>query len=236
MISVFLYSHEKRELSVFSKIGREIVGRLSDDDWDFLGYSNKKLVFDFLKSNPIIHMSCIDVIDENGVAMAERLRQCNSGMYIILLTDATVSPVMYIRPTIMAGSLLLRPLSPDCIKKVFTEAVTEFLKKSEEKQGESFVIENRDGRQLVPYNRIVFFESREKKIYLCAGSKEYSFYDTLDNLEQNLPEGFMRCHRSFIVARSSIKKIILSQNTIILEDGYRVPLSRSYKSVFKELK
>lgn len=236
MISVLLYSHEKRELSVFSRLGREIVGRLSDDDWDFLSYDDKRLVLDLLKSNPIIDMSCVDITVENGVEMAEMLRQCNNGMYIILLTDASVSPVLYIRPTIMAGSLLMRPLSAEKIKKVFTEAVSEYLKKFNEGKDDLFVIENRDGRQLIPYGKITFFESREKKIYVSAGSKEYSFYDTLDNLEQKLPEGFLRCHRSFIVARSGIDRIVLSQGTIILKDGCRLPLSRSYRSVFKEFK
>lgn len=236
MISALLYSHEKKELSAINRLGKEIVCRISEDDWDFLSFSDKKTVLEFLGRNPVIDMSCIDIVDANGISVAERLRATNNNMYIILLTDASVSPVLYIRPTIMAGSLLMRPLTADAVKRVFTEAVVEYLRKFEKNDGESFVIDNRDGRQLVPFSRIIFFESREKKIFANTGSKEYSFYDTLDNLEQNLPEGFLRCHRSYIVARKRIKKIMLSQNIIILDNGYTVPVSRSYKSVFKELK
>lgn len=236
MISMLFYSHDKRELIAFDKLGREVVSRVSDDDWDFLCYHDKKLVRDFLAKNPVIDLSCVDVADNGGVELAEALRRDNEEMYMILLADATVSPVVYIRPTIMAGSLLMRPLSRDSVKSVFFEAFRRYLRKFEESTGESFLIDNRDGRQLIPYSKICFFESRDKKIYVNAGTKEYSFYDTLDNLQDKLPEGFLRCHRSFIVARSYIKKIMLSQNMIVLENDSIVPLSRSYKSIFKEIK
>ena len=68
----------------------------------------------------------------------------------------------------------------------------------------------------------------------CAPERA-SFYDTLDNLEQKLDSDFVRCHRSFIIAKSRIKKVMLSKNLILLDNGYEIPLSRSYKSAIKEL-
>ena len=141
-------------------------------------------------------------------------------MFIILLADAAVPPTLYIRPSVMAGSLLLRPLSSDSVRRVFSEAFGEYLKKLSSGDGDAFVIDSRDGRQLVPYGRISYFESR----------------DTLDNLGQRLPDGFARCHRSFIVNLSAVKKVMLSQGMIELNNDGIVPLSRSYKTVFKELK
>lgn len=236
MISMLIYSHEKRELKAFDRLGREIVSTISDDDWDFLTYNDKRRLFAFLEKNPVVDLSCIEVADSEGVSLAERLRQINREMYMILLTEVSVSPALYIRPTIMPSSLLLRPLQAETVKRVFLEAFQEHLKKYDLSNDKSFLIEGRDGRQLIPYSRIRYFESREKKIYINAGSEEYSFYDTLDKLEQKLPEGFLRCHRSFIVAQSCIRKILLSQSMILLDNGDSLPLSRTYKSVFKELK
>lgn len=237
MILMLCYSHIKKELTVFRQLSYDITCRISDDDWDFLNYCDKKLLMEYLSENPVIDISCVDVAAESGIEIAEDLRSRNGNMYIILLADGKMSPMSYIRPSIMAGSLLIRPLTVDVVKTVFMEAISEYLRKFHKEKGElSFVIDNRDGRQLVPYEQILFFESRDKKIFACTDGMEYSFYDTLDNLEQNLADGFIRCHRSFIVARSRIKKILLSQNTILLDNGCQIPLSRSYKSVFKELK
>ena len=73
-------------------------------------------------------------------------------------------------------------------------------------------------------------------MFVNTGNQEYAVYDTIDNLQERLPEGFLRCHRSFIVAKSKIENVYLSKNYIALEDGMTVPLSRSYKEVLKELK
>ena len=236
MISVLLYSHEKRELTLFSKTGREVVGKISADDWQFYGYRDCETIYRFLSEHPLIDISCVDVAAMDGIRLAEHLRKQNREMFMVLLADMSVSPMDYIRPTIMAGSLLMRPVCAENVKRVFTEAAGAYIQKMQQDAESLLMIENRDGKQPVPYSGIMFFESREKKIYVNTGKTEYAFYDTLDNLEQKLPEGFLRCHRSFIVAKKRIKAIMLSRSTIVLDDGSELPLSRSYKHIFKELK
>lgn len=236
MISVLMYSSDKRELSDFGRYGREALSVLSEDDWSFIGYEKRELVYNFLSGHPLIDISCVDIVSDGGVGLAEDLRRQSSKMYMILLADLSVSPTVYIRPSIMAGSLVLRPLTAEGIKRVVAEAAVAYIRKLEHSENEVLLIENKDGRQPVPYQAIAFFESREKKIYANTGKKEYAFYDTLDNLEQRLPSNFIRCHRSFIVAKSRITNIFISRGIIVLNDGSELPLSRSYKSYFKELK
>ena len=54
-------------------------------------------------------------------------------------------------------------------------------------------------------------------------------------LEQTLPDEFIRCHRAFIVRRSRISCIRLSQNCLTLDNGETLPLSRTYKPRLKGL-
>lgn len=233
---MLMYSHVKKELMAFVSMGREISCKISEEDWNFLSYSQKQRLLEFLQENPIIDISCMDVTSEKGIEMAEKVRKLNSDTHIILLSDLSVSPAAYIKPSIMAGSILLRPLTKENIKKVFLSAMSDYLSKISKTDEKNFVINTHEGRQLIPISHILFFESREKKIYIVTKNREYPFYDTLDNLENNLSNVFLRCHRSFIVSKLYIKKIFLSQNTIILKNDYSVPLSRTYKNVFKGLK
>lgn len=71
-------------------------------------------------------------------------------------------------------------------------------------------------------------------MYLNTDTEEYAFYDTLDELTKRLSDGFIRCHRSFLVNKNKIEKVFLSQNRLVLEEDFEIPLSRSYKPALKE--
>ena len=234
MISMLFYSRDRVELRLFDTAGREVAGKYSEDAWQFLSYFQAKSLQGLLEQSPLIDLSCVEVTNEDGLVLAEQLRRLNKEMYMILLTDVTVSPARYIRPTVMAGSLLLRPVQRETVHDVFSEAVQVYLKKINDSSAEFFTVDTREEKRKIPYGRILYFESREKKIYINTGTEEYSFYDTLDRLEQELPEAFLRCHRSFIVSRHCVQKVRLSQSLVLLENGTEIPLSRSYKKVFKE--
>ena len=236
MITVVLYSQYKKDVRIFCQLGADIVSELCEEDWDYFGSDCKEKILEYLQSDPVIHISCVDVGAEDGVAVSEKLRHANKEMFMVLIADATISPLRYIRPTIMASSLLMRPAGEEDIRNVLREAVRDYLVRCAAPDTErNFVINTHEGRSLIPYSSIRYFESRNKKIYVNVGCREYSFYDTMDSIEQRLDAGFVRVHRSFIIAKSRISRVMLSRNVVILDDDGVIPLSRSYKSALKEL-
>lgn len=163
------------------------------------------------------------------------MRSTNKDMSILLIVDLSLSPATYIIPSIMAASLLIRPFDRAAVKNVLDTVLKDYCEYFEQEDGgKSFVVETREGKRLVPYSGIVYFESRNKKIFLGTDNEEYSFYGTLDNLEETLDDRFIRCHRSFIAAKKRISKIVLSKNIVVLDNGCEIPLSRSYKGKVKE--
>ena len=237
MITMLMYSRVKNELRLLKDVGFEVSCRLSEDDWDFQTFDDIDEVSALLEKNPVLDLALMEVGDASGVRLCEQMRRRSAALYLILLTDLSVSPATYIKPTVMASSLILRPLTREGVTGVLTEAVRELMRRRSGQDSEDvFVVDNRDGKRLIPLSQISFFESRNKKIIINTEYEEYSFYDTLDEIEARLGDGFVRCHRSFIVAKSKIKRIMLSGGVLLLEGDYQIPLSRSYKSYFKELK
>lgn len=75
---------------------------------------------------------------------------------------------------------------------------------------------------------ILYFESRKRLVFLITAKGEYQFYQKLDILEKQLSEdGFLRCHRSFLVQERYVKS--WKENALWLEDGREIPVSRTYE-------
>jgi len=237
MISLVLCNHISTELRAMEEYSHYLAGRLSEEEWQFYLFENGEEMCSFLEKKPIFDIMCMDLEIPGAIGELEKLRSLNPHAHIILVATTDISPMSYMRPGIMAGSLLLRNYTPQQLHTVFEEAFRTYLKKfeSDEEKEEVYVVDTREGRQLIPYSRIYYFEAREKKIVVGCVSSEVVCYDTIAGLEERLPEYFVRCHRSFIINRKKAVKLILTQNMILLEDNIRIPVSRSYRMALKEV-
>lgn len=235
MISFLAYTKSENELTLLKQTVTDISSILSDEDLKMYGFSSRDKFEKFLQNCPVLDISCVDVCENGGIDYAKKVRSTNQNMSILLIVDLSLSPATYIIPSIMAGSLLIRPFDRTNAKNVLDTIFKDYYRHFEKEDGsKSFVVETREGKRLVPYSGIVYFESRDKKIFLGTDNEEYSFYGTLDKLEESLDDRFIRCHRSFIAAKKRISKIVLSKNIVVLDNGCEIPLSRSYKGKVKE--
>ena len=209
---------------------REQAAFYTDADWRYVESGSVKELYELAESVGQADLLCLDVTMRQGVEAAEKLRMTYPHAYMILVADLSISPVKYLRPSVRAESLMLKPLYDEQICQVLGEAVRLYAGRMEKPDTEDFfVVENRGSRELVEYERILFFESREKKVYLSTETEEYGFYDTLDSLEKRLNEAFIRTHRSFLVNKRKIEKVELAASQAVLTDGTRIPLSRTCK-------
>lgn len=236
MVSMMVYDPHTEELELMKTLIRKAAAVLTEEKWQMDFFARREQVAQFLKDRPLLDMLCYDVSPKGSIEDLERIREIYQNALLLLIADAAMSPMEYIRPTILASSLLLRPVSPGQAQDQITDLVERFVNQTLDGKEESLVIEAREGKTYVPLSQIYYFEAREKRIYVRLKKKELAFYETMENLEQRLPEQFVRCHRSFIVSKKRIRKVMLSKNLIELEQGMEIPLSRSYKSAFKEQK
>ena len=237
MISMLICSPEEKELRYFASVMKELAASESDERWEFRYCHSADEMTLAADSGDIFDMICIDADVPEMLTAAGRLKALNPDAHIIIVARKNVSPASYILPAVFGMGLIMRPLGAQEVEEGLRENVRAYVRKmSGAGTGNSFVLDSKEGRMLIPYNSIAYFESREKKIFLYTSKNEYSFYDTLDRLEKDLPAGqFIRCHRSFIVSRDKISSIAAAKNLIILDNGEMVPLSRTYKAELKSM-
>ncbi|RKJ02692.1 LytTR family transcriptional regulator [bacterium D16-54] len=234
MVSMIVYDPHAEEMELIKKLVRQAAAVLTEEKWQMEFFTRREQVAAFLKDRPLLDLACYDVSPKGSIDDLERIRRDYQKMRLLLIADASMSPMEYIRPTILASSLLLRPISPEQAREQLMELVEQFQDQAFHGQEESLVIETREGRTYVPLAQIYYFEAREKRVYVRLKKQEMAFYETMEHLEERLPDYFVRCHRSFIVSRQRIRKVMLSKSLIELEQGMQIPLSRSYKPAFKE--
>lgn len=229
------YCSVHAEARALADIAWDIAAKLDFQDWR--GDVREKLD-DFLRaleSAAQLELCCMDVVPEGTIAAAERVRSAFAKAQLLLIAEPQISPTQYLKPSIRATSLLLRPYTNEQARMAMAELMRDWVRSEDVRQKDCFLIDTRQGRSWIPYGSISYFEARERKIFLCMNTKEIPFYDTLENLEQNLPNDFLRCHKGFIVNRWHIDRIVFSHNAIMLRDGAQIPISRSYKSAFKDI-
>ena len=237
MIAMAAYDENRAELEELKIVTKELAAKLGEDRWNIAQIPELKQLRAYLEEAPLLDMLMYDVTRLDALEYLRQIRRAYRSAGLLILADLRTSPMTYMKPDIHADSLLLRPWSKEQIWEVLEEFIRGYLEavKNTKQTGEQFyVIDTKEGSIRIPYEKIYFFEAREKKIYICAGREAFGFCHTIDKLAEELPEQFIRCHRGFIVNSLKIRKIMLSQNRICLADGYEVPLSRSYKADLKE--
>ena len=204
----------------------------TDEELQLKTYQKSSLLLSQLESADLLDLAVVDVTMEGGFEAARAIRKMFPTAEIMIVADVTVSPMKYMCPSIRASALLLRPVSPGC-----EDAVREFFfllaDQEKEDKNNTLWIENRKGIFRVPFDQICYLEAREKKVFVRTLVEEMGIAGTLEKLAEKLPDNFKRCHRSFIVNTEHIVQIKLSENQLNLRGGLFVPISRSYRNLFK---
>lgn len=82
----------------------------------------------------------------------------------------------------------------------------------------------------LPTKDICYIESRNHHIYICRETGHQEIRLTLSEVEAMLGEQFQRCHSSYLVNLECVREF--GKTDIVLRDGKRLPLSRTYAKHF----
>ena len=177
-----------------------------------------------------------DVTASGILPVLERIRRENPELKLVVVADPSVSPMVYIRPTIQPVALMLRPLGAELARSTLSEVLRmlpDHRGREAEQDDSCFTVELRGNLQRIPYRDILYYEARNKRLILHLRRREIAFGGTLEKLEEELPPGFLRTHKSFIVNTGAVVEIQYGQNQVILDGEVAIPISRSYKPKVK---
>lgn len=233
MPTMLVYDPHKMEINLI----RNQLSSICKVEEDLIFHSATTLQELVVRVNELdeISVSCTD-FEADGETAIRIVKDRDPTTLPIIIADSSTSPLLYVRPSIMAAGLLLRPLSERQVATMLREVIDAVWKKERERlfNNEVFAFSTKEGVIRIPYSQILYFEARNKKIVVCTSRSETEFYATLENLTNKIPDYFLRCHKGFIVNKLLVDRVDLSQNALHLINGFQVPISRSFKTAVKE--
>lgn len=209
-----------------SKETADILTRTCFDvtDIQFFFYeTGMQIINDVMKQDFLVDLLFIDIIlpDINGLKTVEFIRKQNLKTDIIFLTEAAEFALDGYR--YHAFDFLVKPVEPKRMEKVMRRYLEEKVNPCQE------VVEVyiRGCGQKLQLQKIMFFESRERKIAAVTAADKVEFYMKMNELSERIVhKDFIRCHQSYIVNRNFISSVTATE--VLLLDGRRIPMSKRY--------
>lgn len=236
MIAVFVCDRNKQEQDLIAQSCKEQVAQNSEEQLRLESTAEEGALSSAAEAEQPVDLLYYEFRKGQEVGELRTFRRRYGDAMVMLITDAAVSPLEYLRPGVSPDSLLLRPLTEERLEPVNAEFMESFFARFDRRETEScFLVDTRDEKIFIPFFHIYYFEARDKKLFVRTKNEEYAFYDTMEGLGKQLPEQFRRCHRSYIVNVDKITRILPGENYIELSGQLGVPISRSYRAEFKDV-
>jgi DNA-binding LytR/AlgR family response regulator len=159
----------------------------------------------------------------NGVELAQRIRRDNESMQIVFITG--YPDFIALGYEVSALHYLMKPVSEAKLFSVLDKACKNLNKI------ERAILLNIGGEIVrIPVSAILYVEAFGHSITIAAATGLYDAKLTITEIQNELGEGFIRCHRSYIVGLKHVGRI--TKTDVVLDNGKAIPLSRrSYNEV-----
>lgn len=162
----------------------------------------------------------------NGIEIAKNLRKNNSLMYLIFITGH----FEYIISAYECKTFdfIQKPFS----RKKLESTIIRLFEDLNDNTPNFIKLPN--NRELVNQNLVNYIQKDGMKAIYSTDSGDLKTYASFNNLSINLPNNFVRCHKSYIVNINKISSINLSDNTIYFPDS-KCFIGPKYKNHFVEV-
>lgn len=187
---------------------------------------------ELLASGKSFDMALLDIQMEgmNGIDTARRLREQREDTLIVFITGSR--EYVFDAFDVSAFNYLLKPIEEKKFTRVLECAAEEVKKrrKLQEHERRSLFVKTKRRGITLNIDKIMYIESRSKKVEIHTTDREIELYSTMNEMEAQLGEEFYRCHRSYIVNMAYIAEY--SSDSIILRNGETVYMAKDKYSEF----
>lgn len=163
--------------------------------------------------------------DENGIDIVSRISENHPDILTVFITAFAEKFSEEIFLKIKPYGYMHKPIKDDVLQHYLNSAKHDIELKTRT-LSVKIGLDSID----ISFAKIIYVESEKRlsHIYVNGCEKPYDTYAKLDDIENNLDNGFIRCHKSYIVNVNYIKSI--EKDCFALKDGKKISISKAMHS------
>lgn len=181
-------------------------------------------LFDFHKQYDIIFTD-IDMPKINGYDASKKIRSIDENVVLVFVTQLTQYAIKGYE--VDASDYILKPIEYNSLKLKMKRFVKQVHKRNEDI---IIVATSTNEKVTLKLSEIIYIESDDHLLKYKTKDNEYFSFGSLNKLESKLSSLFFRCHSSYLINLSYVKK--LEQKSIYLKNDFIIPLSRARRKIF----
>lgn len=166
----------------------------------------------------------IDMPELNGISLAKKIREQSIPSELIFVT--ILKEYVLDAFEVEAVDYIYKPV--DLIR--LEKAVKRAIKKRDNEHKKSLFVQTKQFCKTIPLQQIYYIEVINRKIYIHTKDGVVEYYAKLQEVQNQLDERFIKCHRSYIVNIDYLKQY--QCNIITMHNGQTVPVSRLRQKEF----
>ncbi|HAL58456.1 MAG TPA: hypothetical protein DCP64_03035, partial [Sarcina sp.] len=101
MITVLSYLEKLNNIPVLQEEFHSQAAFHSEEDWRYFLYTKLEELRKALKAEPVLDILCWNVSGKQALAELEQTRKKYMEAFLLLIADSSISPMEYLRPSIL---------------------------------------------------------------------------------------------------------------------------------------
>ena len=218
MISIAICDDERAEIEYLSLLAKNWAAARGFDLRIF-GYESAESFLFAYDDGETFDVLLLDIQMKamDGLELARRIRRENDAAQIVFITG--YPDFISQGYDVSALHYLMKPVKEEKFTEVLDKAAERL-----EKEARTLLVQTADGAVKITVSQIMYVEAFAHNVAIVTKNGVYETRAGISDMEDDLGEGFVRCHRSYIASLNHISRI--TKTEVILDGGKTVPLSR----------
>ena len=184
---------------------------------------------DYLKRDNLLDLLFLDIelISTNGIQIGNFIREELNNLETTIVYISSKSSYAMELFQVQPLGFLIKPLKADEVEKILSKSIRLY-----EQRNQTFEYYTKGYSYKIPYKKILYFYSQNKKINMITNEEEVQFNGKLKEITARLPHNFIMIHQSYIINLDYMLEG--SYELVKMQGGILLSISQPYRKLVRE--